>query len=199
MSEPTKLGFLSLEFVVGDDTYWLTTGLGRPDFTFTVLPRALFGAAELRPMFVSREQDYSEITAVELDGKRGLIFAASQHGMSDHLDIAYDAFLAYPTLSWSETAARLMDAIPLGDQMGLWHNHVVRKRPEADLQIADVNYLVTAFLPDHERFAVRGEDWGPGNPNWLTMECPTEDEFKRRLRQFSVVAIRFGKEFYTVS
>lgn len=194
MSDPTKLGFLSLEFIAGDDTYWLTTGLGRDGFYFTVLPRGLFGDATLLPMFISRETDYSEITPFP-----GL--NAFQSSQSDGVIPLEVDLVAASRLSWNETAARLMDAIPLADQSGLWHNHVVRKADPA-LAISDVNYLVTAFLPPPDGegvLAVRGEDWAIGtNPNWITMMLPTEGEFKARLRQFTVVAMQTQGQFYPV-
>lgn len=200
LSEPTKAGFLSLEFIVGEDTYWLTTGLGREGWSFTVLSRALFGDAVLHAQLIDREKDYSEITVVEKqpEGHRGNLFCHARGVPAVWLEA--DMFAA-PRLSWNETAARLIDAIPLADQCGLWHNHAVRKVDPA-LQLKDVAYLVTAFLPPAEGsahppvFAVRGEDWGPGNPNWITFECPDEASFKQRLRQFTIEGLHLNGKWY---
>ncbi len=192
MSEPTKLGFLSLEFIVGEDTYWLTTGLGREGFYFTQLPAALFGRAMLNPQFVSREKDYSEIMVMS----DGAIFKESQE--SDGSLFLTDLTTA-SRLSWNELAARLIDTIPLKDQCGLWHNHIVRKIDPADY-VKDVAYKVTAFLPppEHEGvFAIFGEDYKlPENPNWITCNLPDEAAFRARLRQFKIVAVGINGNYW---
>lgn len=199
MSDPTKLGFLSLEFVVGEDTYWLTTGLGRGGFYFTQLPRSLFGDT-LHAQLITRDRDYSEITVVEREGKRANLFRASQADVAAPLDV--DLFAA-SRLSWSELATRLIDAIPLADQCGLWHNQIVRKVDPA-FAISDVNYKVTAFLappPAGEGIlAVYGEDYKlPENPNWITCHLPDEASFKARLRQFRIEAVHINGRYWPVS
>lgn len=194
---PTKLGFLSLEFIIGDSTYWLTTGLGRDGFYFTTLPLALFGDAKLYTQLIDRERDYSEITVVEdaEKGYRGNLFCYAQGARAVWLDA--DLFAA-PRLSWNEMIAVAMDAIPLADQCGLWHHHVVRKTDPAFL-IPDVRYQVTAFLPPPGEgiFAIIGEDYKlPENPNFLTCNLPDDASFKARLRGFRVELLKLNGKFY---
>lgn len=194
-----KLGFLSLEYIVGDLTYWLTTGLGRDSFYFTQLPLSMFdGLGELRAHQVVGEGDYSEILVAEEDGMRASVFKASQQGKAENLDV--DLFRA-TRLSWNELAQALIDGVPLADQSGLWHQHIVR-RADPTLQINDVNYKVSAFLPPPTMegvFAVCGEDYVAGtNPNWITFTEETEAGFKARLRQFAVHIVVFNGRFYQV-
>ncbi len=194
MSTPTKLGFLSLEFVVGEDTYWMTTGLGRPGFYFTQLPKSLFAGHELLPMFVSRETDYSEITPY---ADRN-VFKTNQ---ADAGRVLVTDLASWPRLSWNEMAARLMDLIPLADQSGLWHNHVVRCTDAAFLSLKDVAYKITAFLPPPDQqgiLALYGEDYVIGtNPNWRTMELGDENAFKAVLSRLRIEAVHFNGEYYT--
>lgn len=197
MSDPIKLGFLSLEFVVGDDTYWLTTGLGRDGYYFTQLPLSLFAGYPLLPQLLNRDKDYSEITAYSDHS----VFQGSQKPEGHHLQgprsLVTD-LTSWPRLSWNELAARLIDAIPLADQCGLWHNHVIRQiTPGAALK--DVAYKVTAFLPPPGEgvFAVMGEDWVPGtNPNWRTYKEDTEEGFRARLRQFKIEAVGINDSYW---
>ncbi len=197
MNEPTKLGFLSLEFVVGEDTYWLTTGLGRDGFYFTQLPLSLFAGYPLVSHRLSQEKDYSEITAYS-DCNLYQTQNPDCHN-NGPMKIATD-LTSWPRLSWNELAARLIDAIPLKDQCGLWHDHIVRKTDPA-LQFKDVNYKVTAFLPppEHEGiFAIFGEDYKlPENPNWITCNLPDEVAFRARLKQFKIVAVGINGNYWS--
>lgn len=187
----SKSGYLSLELVVGEDTYWLTTGLERAGFYFTRLPRSFFGNRFLNPWLLTRNKDYSEIT---VDSEKGNIFKASQTGPEEILTI--DVMTAV-RLSWNDVAMNLIDLIPLEDQTGLWHGHVVEKTDPL-LQIKEVAYMVTAFLPSQGIFAIRGEDYKlPENPNWITFNCENEEQFKARLKQFKIVAIHANDNYYS--
>ncbi len=192
-----KLGFLSLEFIVGEDTFWMTTGLGRDGYYFTQLPLSLFAGFPLHAQFISQEKDYSEITAYEGEN----LFCYSQdQGHDGPRKLATD-LTKWPRLSWAEMAERLIDAIPLADQMGLWHNHIVRKT-DPTLWINDVRYKVTAFLPPPGEgiLAIYGEDYVPGtNPNWITCNLPDEASFKARLRQLKVEGLHINGQVYPVS
>lgn len=195
MSAPTKLGFLSLEFIIGDSTYWLTSGLGLDGFYFTAIPASVFGRSVLLPNLMGRDKDYSEIMVMS----DGAVLKKCQGcgGGRFKTDVTQ-----FPRLSWNEMIAMAMDAIPLSDQTGLWHNHVVRKTDPAFL-IPEVAYQVTAFLPPPENegvFCIIGEDYKPSeNPNFLTCALTDESSFKARLRGFRVDAVNFNGRFYPVS
>lgn len=199
---PTKLGFLSLEFIIGDFTYWLTSGLGRDGFYFTQLPTSLFAGYPLIPHRLGDGSDYSEITAYSDRN----IFQSQNPDCHLHgpMKIATD-LTSWPRLSWNEMIAAAMDTIPLADQMGLWYGglfngHIIRKI-DALMPIADVPYQVTAFLPPPGEgvFAIIGEDYKlPENPNWVTCRSDTEEAFKAKLRQFRVEAIRWNGQFFPV-
>ncbi len=195
---PTKLGFLSLEFIIGDSTYWLTSGLGRDGFYFTVLPVSLFAGYPLIPHRLGNGPDYSEITAYPDYN----IFQSQNPDchLNGPMKIATD-LTSWLRLSWNEMIAAAMDVILLEDQVGLWHNHVVRKVDPSFL-IPDVQYKVTAFLPPPGDgiFAIMAEDYKlPENPNWLTCQVPDEASCKARLRQFKVELLHFNGRFYPVS
>ncbi len=196
MSDPTKLGFLSLEFVVGEDTYWLTTGLGRGGYYFTQLPLSLFAGYPLIPHRLSNDADYSEITAYS-DHNLYQTQNPDCHN-NGPMKIATD-LTSWPRLSWNELAARLIDAIPLKDQCGLWHEHVVKQiNPVPTLN--DVAYKVTAFLPPPDGegvFAIFGQDYKlPENPNWRTFKEETEETFRQRLRQFKIEAVGINNGYW---
>ena len=192
----TKRAFLSYAHTLGDQTYWLTTGLDRHDWTFTVIPLHVFDGYKLQGRIVSNEP-YAEITvfAEDVDG---------QHSFSS--DCGKDPILlpisaeSRPFLTWNEMIGLLLDkGAPLSQLLDLWHNHIVRPI-DPMLQISDVDYKVTAFLPppDHEgKFAIWGSDYVPGtNPNWLTFDFPDDESFRARLRQFKVVAVEMSPDKY---
>lgn len=194
-----KLGFLSLGFIIGDSTYWMTTGLGRDGFYFTVLPVSLFAGYPLIPHRLSTwESEYSEITAYSDRN----VFQSQNPDCHLHgpMKIATD-LTSWPRLSWNEMAAVAIDAMPLSDQVGLWHDHVVRKT-DPSFQINDVAYKVLAFLPppEHEGFfSILGEDYKlPENPNFITCNLPDDASFKARLRGFRINAINVNGKFYPV-
>lgn len=190
-----KLGFLSLEYIVGDQTYWLQSAFDpiTPDyrFCFRVIPLSSFAGYPIVANHIIEEADYSEITPVEKDGKTAYLFAFSQHSNAIWFDIDIKA---YPKLGWNETfEALVLAGVPLADLQGFWHNHLVQRAIGAPEWVKpDLNYLVTAWLPNESLFAVRGEDYKPPeNPNWVTVKCEP-DTFVERLKWFRVHAIRFS-------
>lgn len=194
----TKIGYLSLSFIVGDQTYWMTTGCGRPDWSFTALPVALFGDAALVASHVTGKM--SEITVYDENGARQYAFSATYDGPPTDIQLDINT---KPSFTWNEMITLLLDQkAPLADLCGMFHHHRVRKAPNAAIQCNDVEYLVTAFLPDESFdrvFAVWGSDYVPGtNPNALSIYSGTEDEYRDRLRDWRVVVVNLGGNLYEV-
>lgn len=199
----TKLGFLSLEYIVGDQTYWLQSVFDpiAPDrhFCFRVIPLSCFAGHTLVANHIIKEATYSEITPYE-DGS--YLFAANQETTPAPLDIDIKSF---PKLDWNATfEALVMAGVPLVDLTGFWHQHIVRRTEGApDWVKPDLNYHVTAWLPDQAEplYAVMGSDYKlPENPNMVTVQC-VADNFLERLRWFRVYGIRFSNkagEYYNV-
>ena len=187
-----KLGFLSLEFIIGDSTYWLTTGLGRDGFYFTAIPASVFDRSVLLPNLMGRDKDYSEIMVMS----DGAVLKKRQGCDGGYFKIDVTQF---PRLSWNEMINVAIDTAPLEYQCGLWHHSIVSKT-DANLLINDVLYQVTAFLPppNYEGiFAVWGKDYQAGvNPNAITFKHGSEAEFKARLRQFRVELLNINGNFY---
>jgi len=191
----TKLGFLSCEYIIGDQSYWLQSAFDNPEdgsrFSFRVIPISVF-PAPLRANHIILDADYSEITPYDDNGTVRYLFAAGQSDVPTALDIDIKA---YPKLGWNEAFDELVTKTPIGDLTGFWHQHLVRRAEGApDWVKSDLNYLVTAWLPNQEEplFAVRGEDYKvPENPNWVTIHCEA-NTFVERLKWFRVHAIRFS-------
>lgn len=193
----TKVGYLSLSFILSDQSYWLTTGCGRADWSFTVVPLSVFGDAVLKPNHGG--SDMSEITVFEDQGKTAYIFSAITDVVSGYVDLKIET---RTSLSWNDMIKVLLDSgAPLVELTDMFHHHRVRKVEGATIQCADVEYLVTAFLPrESDRiFAVFGSDYVAGtNPNWLTIHSGSDDEYRARLRDWRVVIINMGGKLYGV-
>ena len=193
-----KLGYLSFAFFLEDQTYWLTTGLNRPDWSFLVIPNHLFENYELKGGLSDSKS--SEITVYDDAGIVRHMFSSIYDG--EPIDLSIDA-ASRASLTWNEMIALLLDKnMPLIQLTDLFHHHIVRKTDSGHLHVVDVNYKVTAFLPPPEQegvFAIWGEDYvASTNPNWITCHLPTIDEFRARLRDFKVVAVCLGGKYYDV-
>ena len=190
----TKLGFLSCEYVVGDQSYWLQSAFDNPKdgsrFSFRVIPTSAF-PAPLRVNHIILEADYSEITPFDDEGAVKYLFATSQSDIPAPIDIDIKSF---PKLGWNETFDELVKVgVPLSDLQGFWHQHLVRANSGAPEWVKrDFNYQIMAWLPDTERlYCVIGEDYSRENPNMVTVHCGDTD-FVERLKWFRVYAIRFS-------
>lgn len=200
-----KLGFLSLEYIVGDQTYWLESDFTAPLylFHFRVIPLSMFAGWDLKPNHIILEADYSEMTRYNDNGKTLYLFAPNQD--ADAVDIGIDV-ASFPQLRWNDAFDALVAAkVPLVDLQGFWHEQLVRASPTAPNWVKQgLNYHVTAYLPDgpDPLFAVWGEDYKlPENPNAVTIRCEDEEAFFERLHWFRVHAVRFSRgknEYYLV-
>lgn len=189
----TKLGFLSCEYIIDDQSYWLQSAFDNPEdgsrFSFRAIPISAF-PVPLRANHIILEDDYSEITPFDDNGTVRYLFAASQSDDPTALDIDIKS---YPKMGWNETFDELVDKVPIGDLQGFWHQHLVRANPGAPEWVKrDLNYQVMAWLPDTERlYSVIGEDYSRENPNAVTVHCD-DNTFVERLKWFRVYAIRFS-------
>jgi len=200
-----KLGFLSLEYIAGDKTYWLESDATEPVycFGFRVIPLSLFEGHPLKPNHIIREADYSEMTRYDDAGVERCMFAHGQHVEA----IPFDTDLkAFPKLRWNDAFDALVEAgVSIGDLQGFWHQQLVRASSTAPEWVKrDLSYLVTAYLPegDDPLYCVMGEDYKPPeNPNMVTVHCEDQASFLERLRWFRVYAIRLSAskgEYYLV-
>lgn len=201
-----KLGFLSLEFIAGDQTYWLESG--DKDFSaafgFRVIPRAVFEGQILLDNHLIKERDYSGMTVFGDDnGATAITFTPSTK--TDQVPYHIDLKL-YPKLSWNMAFWALTKTdIPLVDLTGFWHKQLCERNEGApDWVKPGLRYLVTAWLPNETEplFCVMGEDYKlPENPNMVTVQCENRAAFLERLSWFKVTAMRFvanQEEFWPV-
>lgn len=115
----TKLGFLSCEYIVGDQSYWLQSAFDNPEdgsrFSFRIIPTSAF-SVPLRENHIVLDADYSEITPYDDQGTVRYMFAASQK--DDPTPIEVD-IKSCPRLSWNDTLDVLVKAgVPLSDLRG---------------------------------------------------------------------------------
>lgn len=209
INQPIKRGYLSLEFIHRDMTYWLSTGCGRRDFCFIEVPLSCFSDHCLKADKLNGfKEPYSEIYVYsdEENGKIYYLFAAIVDGKTERLGFDVGD---YNSLSWNELAYKMLcDGAILDDIIGLWKthgltSHIVRPKPDCSINIdKTICYHVTAFLPpiSHEGiFAIIGENYKPTeNPNWITIHRDTVEEYTNLLKQFDIVAIRFGEKYFDV-
>jgi hypothetical protein len=189
-----KVGFLSCEFINENMSYWLVTGCGLPDFSFLEIPCSVF-PGELKSNGLIKEKDYSEIMVFLRDGYE-YRFKESQDSPVTLISFSPHSFKNY---NWNEMIEVAKQFVSLEDLEGFYQYNIVRKRDVSEYKINDVNYQVSAFLPE-EVFAIYGEDYVPQtNPNWISiMSEGNREEFKRILSNFKVVAVRNARGFVNV-
>lgn len=198
-----KIGFLSCEFVTDKNSYWLTSGCGKLNFCFVEIPNDVirfFNQNEsLNFQCLNQNKDYSEITAFEENGNKKYIFALSQNNFEDTRELSIDLD-NFNTLSWKQMAALVQDNFTLDELSGFYQNHIVRKTKESEYKINNVDYKVTAFLPEEGIFSIMGNDYKiPENPNWITFSDNVDKEsFLAVLDNFEIFAISMNGKYYLV-
>ncbi len=195
-----KIGFLSLEFLSKDQSYWMITGCGFPDFSFIEIPTMLFGRSMLCAQGISDCKDYSEITVIQNDNK-DIVYQFKDTQESDMTEI-YLNLKNFHVFSWNEMFQFLIkEGIKLKELTGFYHYNLIKKKDNSDLKINDVIYKVTAFLPEQGVFAIMGEDYNPPlNINWITFSDYSEDnKFKILVDNFIITYVSLGgNKYYAV-
>lgn len=193
-----KTRFLTLEFIINDNTYWLTSDCNSGDpICFTVIPLKLFDGFQLKTgkMFLPNVSDEEAICSSIRCFDNGEVEFQEKDEISDKKNIKLESF---PTISWNEMAKLAMSAISLEEGEKFFHNQIIGKRPDCKFQLHDVDYRVTAFLPD-QVFAIYGEDYSQDNPNWISFHVDGDrDYFNEVVSQFYVKAISLSGSFYRV-
>jgi hypothetical protein len=187
----TNFGYLTLEYIVGDYTYWLESDFeASPRFSFRVIPLNVFFDKPLNgDMHITGDKDYSEIKRTD----EGLFFKSAQK--DEYAPFAIN-LAACPSLSWSDAFYALVKAgVPLVDLTGFWHQNIVKGTDNApDWVDKDKTYWVSAWLPDQDEplYAVVREDYKlPENPAAVTVMCENREAFLERLSWFKVHAMSF--------
>lgn len=194
-----KRGMLTLEWIIGDQTYWLTSGFERNVIGFTQLARNLFDCELIEGQMA---KNGSEIEAFEPMPDQPTFFFRPDGTKPDGVGLVTNLETA-PFLTWSQLASKLLhEGVSPTKAPSLWYQGLMagcylKARPECPLEInKDIDYLVTAFLPppdDEGILAIMGEDYKSGtNPNWITIKRDTEESYVELLKGFDIVAFKWG-------
>jgi hypothetical protein len=200
-----RRGLLTLEYIIGDQTYWLTSGFDRNRIGFTQLARNLFDCELVAGQLAD---EGSEIEGLEpLEGYPAYVFRIKGSG-TESVGLATNVDQAQ-FLTWNELAVKLLSEgvspskVPSLWYQGFMRGGIVKPRPDCPIQVnKDVNYVVTAFLPPpgpEGVFAIMGDDYKPDtNPNWVTIKRDTEADYIELLKGFDIVAFKWGNDYLCV-
>lgn len=197
-----KISFLSLEFIIGENTYWLTSGKNQIyPWVFTVIPISCFEGLSLSPENkLFEEANYSSIWKFE-DGQEEKTFFSELEDETEPVAFQYDP-QSFPVLSWNEMAEFALN-VDLDSALKLYHRQMVRMKKDSDFgdfKPNDVDYLVTGFSPEFDNFTVWGSDYKqPDNPNAITFQTTGIENFKETIKKFYIKAVNFGGEYYLVT
>lgn len=196
--------YLSLEFVIDGNSYWLATPNGGGCRRhFRVFPVEGFQGKPLNPGRLQWEPGNSELLLFGEDG-HGARFSAVDDHEPESINLG-----PCNTLTWNEMCALALIRLPVEEWVGLYHPNMVRLRDGSvplrihegkPLQMADVDYTVSGFLPDEGTLALMGEDHNPPEVNrWLGLsDLDSPAKLREVLLQLKVVAIHLGGHYFEV-
>lgn len=175
-----KLGFMSLEYVIGDKSYWLTSNDGSDKLRFRVIRLEYLESDKLLPGGIFEEKAYSEITVFNTGWE--IAYECDK-------DLSEIKPLPCAEISWREMSELVDDKTPF------WHYQIVKKSDSCEFKINDVDYKVTAYLPDSKIFAIWGSDYSSANPNAITFSDCDENKFNKN---FEIKYVRLGEIWHSV-
>ena len=188
-----KILTLTLEYIINDQTYWLTTG-GSPNyFRFSEIPLSFFNGRELFNQELVNNCQYSTIYTFE-DGV--------EFQLNDELPLEKIDSPPIKFVKWNEMTKIIRDNLPLEKLTAFYHNNWLTKKKTCKYEIPDGAYQVTAFLPPPDREGVcaimHHAYHPPENTSWITFQLSEEEKFKEFLDQFIIEVINFNGERYMV-
>ena len=191
---------LTLEFVVGETTYWMTSATDefRTDSVkeqvvfFTKIPKVDLPNFNLNADKIWIRNDSKPGSSIDIDDDGIWFYEEKEFSQAIKINLDYKKYSQYP---WAELI-KIFKKESVENLIYLCHNQLFKKSKSSVLEIPDVGYKVSAFLPP-EIFAMRGEDWSIEKPNWFTFNCENEEEFLKQFDNFDLYGYRFGgKEYY---
>lgn len=187
-----KILTLTLEYIINDKTYWLTSG-GSPNyFRFSEIPLSFFNGREILNHEMANGP-YSTIYTFE-DG--------AEFQLTDELPLEKIDSPPFKFVKWNEMTKIIADNLPLEKLTPLYHENWLSKKKSCKYTIPDGAYQVTAFLPPPDKdgvCAIMHHAYNPPeNTSWITFQLPTKEEFKDFLDQFVIEVINFGGGKYMV-
>jgi len=192
---PTPKYFLTLEFVADAQAYWLVTTIdGSRLREFARYPVSAFGGRPLNPGHLRWDDGNSELLLFSEDGK-GARFSSIGEEDPEEIDVG-----AMERLTWNGMCAKALGDFHPDFWEGLYLNNVVRLAKDSKWGNPEVDYTVTAFLPEEGTVALWGEDHNPPeNINWRGIQgLDTPEDLRAFLAELTVVAIALGDRLLRV-
>lgn len=200
--------FLSCEYIHKDMSYWWMSGSDINGMKFLEIPLLFLDNKRLKASQIYKEDDYSSIEIRKYrnySGKKYFIYYTASIKYSqdeESIGITNEGTEFNPklflTLNWNQFAHfALKEKFPVDNLCGLYHHQVIKTNKKNKIQINDVYYKVTAFLPD--TFAIFGSDYKiETNPNWITFDIKDENHYREILKQFDIVELHINGKIYKV-
>lgn len=183
--------YLSLEFIIGNDTYWIMSY--REDDVekfgmFYIIPKSDLPEFELIPSrFDHIQETYTEI--YQNSDSRWTIGSADKPETC--MDFGGLDMAKYTVNSDIKSISDLCIKNKDWDNLTLFfHQNLVKPKSNCFWKIDDVVYKVTAFLPDQKIVAVMAENYSTDNKNWLTINFDTESDISNFFENFDLFAVK---------
>lgn len=214
-----KAGYCSLEFIIGDDTYWLRTSSeidkdADPVYYFSKIPKSEFRNRPLIARALVPGQPFSGFFVM---GEIGNI-STHKYGSWDYnpngdtpekliVEIFFSESIdKFPILRWQDMYRFLLsEGKTIEELVPFWYRHLVEFKSGTGIKH---RYIVSVFQYNAEKqggstsLSLIRSDASLSNIKdqgvWITYRDHSTEQFEARLEDLNIIAVNFNNEYWYV-